>query len=162
MDFQHAGQPRATWLYQGLSADKPKAVCVHLTFFSRCEASDWWALCLACFASLKRFPSLGNSDLYEYSSVGWHSFAQGFGDPIHKTRFWGLLGKQGLRKHQVLRLKWIFGLQTTIFSGFKSREFHSASSTPTWLPTPSSTRLGLRATTRSWGSTSSPRPVGLR
>ena len=44
---------------------------------------------------------------------------QGFGDPIHKTRLWWLLGKQGLCKHQVLHLKWIFWVANKDISRFQ-------------------------------------------
>ena len=87
---------------------------------------------------------------------------QGFGDTIHKTRFWGLLGKQRLCQYQVLPPTSKSQGLKVIFAGSRSKECPSASSTPTSPPTPSSTRLGSRATTRSWESTSSPRRAGRR
>ena len=37
-------------------------------------------------------------DIVEFDSM---VFPQRFGDPVHKTRFWGLLGEQRLCQHQV-------------------------------------------------------------
>ena len=153
MDFQLARKPCPSWLCQGWPG-----FCSNCSLELKVRSIRLVGIVLSMFCLIERVPYLR----FDYFLGIKTSYYQGFGDPIHKTRFWGLLGKQRLCQHQVIQPISDSQDLKLIFAGSRSKVCPSASSTRTSPPTPSSTRLGSRATTRSWESTSSPRRAGRR
>ena len=156
MDFQLARKPRPSWLCQGWPG-----FCSNCSLEFKVRSIRLVGIVLSMFCLIERVPYL-RFDYYLGDNRHPIISPQGFGDTIHKTRFWGLLGKQRLCQYQVLPPISKSQDLKVIFAGSRSKVCPSASSTPTSPPTLSSTRLGSRATTRSWESTSSPRRAGLR
>ena len=112
---------------------------------------------LATYSSLKRL----FQNATEYWAMDCERVAR------DKYGYWVYYGKLEKNAHHDGRLRWyrvdVDSQELKVISaGSRSKVCPSASSTPTSPPTPSSTRLGSRATTRSWESTSSPRRAGQR
>ena len=101
---------------------------LHLTCFSRCEASDWWGSCSACFASLKRFPSSGKTEIWlDTVEVAGIVFLRGLETQYTRLGFGGYWGSKGCVSIRFSGQTEFCAAQTKMLSGSRSREFHSAS-----------------------------------